>query len=144
MRDAMANSVVDDDILGRDPTTSLLEAEARDRPRLRLSEAPSVKPSFVPPSFLRRLRSTRRLLRLAASTSALPSCDTPPPNAAARLHLHTSPNLTPFSLHLSWRKIQVAKHCGKEAGLFVPSGTMGNLIAVLTHCEARTTPRSPL
>jgi threonine aldolase len=24
---------------------------------------------------------------------------------------------------------------GKEAGLFVPSGTMGNLIAVLTHCQ---------
>jgi len=26
---------------------------------------------------------------------------------------------------------------GKEAGLFVPSGTMGNLIAVLTHCRER-------
>eukprot|EP00455_Lapot_gusevi_P011791 TRINITY_DN15506_c0_g1_i1.p1 TRINITY_DN15506_c0_g1~~TRINITY_DN15506_c0_g1_i1.p1 ORF type:complete len:355 (+),score=102.36 TRINITY_DN15506_c0_g1_i1:83-1147(+) len=25
----------------------------------------------------------------------------------------------------------------KEAGLFVPSGTMGNLISVLVHCEAR-------
>ncbi len=24
---------------------------------------------------------------------------------------------------------------GKEAGLFVPSGTMGNLLAVLTHCQ---------
>ena len=28
-----------------------------------------------------------------------------------------------------------AKKVGKEAALFVPSGTMGNLIAVLTHCE---------
>lgn len=27
-----------------------------------------------------------------------------------------------------------AERMGKEAGLFVPSGTMGNLIAVLTHC----------
>jgi threonine aldolase len=27
-----------------------------------------------------------------------------------------------------------AKKMGKAAGLFVPSGTMGNLIAVLTHC----------
>jgi threonine aldolase len=27
-----------------------------------------------------------------------------------------------------------AERFGKEAGLFVPSGTMGNLIAVLTHC----------
>ena len=27
-----------------------------------------------------------------------------------------------------------AEKLGKEAGLFVPSGTMGNLIAVLTHC----------
>jgi len=27
-----------------------------------------------------------------------------------------------------------AQMMGKEAGLFVPSGTMGNLIAVLTHC----------
>ncbi len=27
-----------------------------------------------------------------------------------------------------------AEKMGKEAGLFVPSGTMGNLIAVLTHC----------
>ena len=24
---------------------------------------------------------------------------------------------------------------GKEAGLFVPSGTMGNLVAMLTHCQ---------
>lgn len=30
---------------------------------------------------------------------------------------------------------QMAKVCGKEAGLFVPSGTMGNLISVLVHCE---------
>ena len=30
---------------------------------------------------------------------------------------------------------QVAKLMGKEAGLFVPSGTMGNLISVLVHCE---------
>ena len=28
-----------------------------------------------------------------------------------------------------------AKKLGKEAALFVPSGTMGNLIAVLTHCQ---------
>jgi threonine aldolase len=27
-----------------------------------------------------------------------------------------------------------AERLGKEAGLFIPSGTMGNLIAVLTHC----------
>lgn len=27
-----------------------------------------------------------------------------------------------------------AERMGKEAGLFVPSGTMGNLLAVLTHC----------
>lgn len=26
---------------------------------------------------------------------------------------------------------------GKEAALFVPSGTMANLIAVLTHCDSR-------
>ncbi len=32
---------------------------------------------------------------------------------------------------------QMAKIFGKEAGLFVPSGTMGNLIAVLVHCEVR-------
>jgi hypothetical protein len=30
---------------------------------------------------------------------------------------------------------QVAKLMGKEAGLFVASGTMGNLISVLVHCE---------
>jgi threonine aldolase len=28
-----------------------------------------------------------------------------------------------------------AEQMGKEAGLFVPSGTMGNLIAILTHCN---------
>ncbi|PWH15225.1 MAG: low-specificity L-threonine aldolase [Anaerolineae bacterium] len=28
-----------------------------------------------------------------------------------------------------------AEMVGKEAGLFVPSGTMGNLIALLTHCQ---------
>ena len=27
-----------------------------------------------------------------------------------------------------------AMRMGKEAGIFVPSGTMGNLLAVLTHC----------
>ncbi|CAI5522084.1 unnamed protein product [Closterium sp. Naga37s-1] len=32
---------------------------------------------------------------------------------------------------------QVATMMGKEAGLFVPSGTMGNLICVLVHCEVR-------
>jgi threonine aldolase len=28
-----------------------------------------------------------------------------------------------------------AERMGKEAGLFVPSGTMGNLAAILTHCQ---------
>lgn len=28
-----------------------------------------------------------------------------------------------------------AEHLGKEAALFVPSGTMGNLIALLVHCQ---------
>nr|GMD86154.1 probable low-specificity L-threonine aldolase 1 [Ipomoea batatas] len=32
---------------------------------------------------------------------------------------------------------EIAKIMGKEAGLFVPSGTMGNLISVLTHCPIR-------
>lgn len=30
---------------------------------------------------------------------------------------------------------KLAQICGKEAGLFVPSGTMSNLIAVGTHCQ---------
>ena len=29
----------------------------------------------------------------------------------------------------------IASLMGKEAALFVPSGTMGNLISVLTHCQ---------
>ncbi len=29
---------------------------------------------------------------------------------------------------------EVAERLGQEAGLFVPSGTMGNLVCVLTHC----------
>ncbi|XWS57746.1 hypothetical protein CRYUN_Cryun09bG0199500 [Craigia yunnanensis] len=32
---------------------------------------------------------------------------------------------------------EVAKIMGKEAGLFVPSGTMSNLISVLVHCDIR-------
>nr|XP_025676671.1 probable low-specificity L-threonine aldolase 1 isoform X1 [Arachis hypogaea] len=32
---------------------------------------------------------------------------------------------------------EMAKIMGKEAALFVPSGTMGNLISVLTHCDVR-------
>ncbi|MQL41688.1 threonine aldolase, partial [Escherichia coli] len=32
---------------------------------------------------------------------------------------------------------EMAKITGKEAALFVPSGTMGNLISVLTHCDIR-------
>lgn len=31
-------------------------------------------------------------------------------------------------------QVMAAEKLGKEAGLFVPSGTMGNLAAVLTHC----------
>lgn len=31
----------------------------------------------------------------------------------------------------------VAKLLGKEAGLFVPSGTMSNLIAIMVHCKER-------
>jgi threonine aldolase len=30
---------------------------------------------------------------------------------------------------------KAAELMGKEAGLFVPSGTMGNLLAVLSHCQ---------
>ncbi|GAB4836088.1 Putative low-specificity L-threonine aldolase 1 [Ancistrocladus abbreviatus] len=32
---------------------------------------------------------------------------------------------------------EMARLMGKEAALFVPSGTMGNLISVLVHCEVR-------
>ncbi|KAJ0080305.1 hypothetical protein Patl1_23179 [Pistacia atlantica] len=32
---------------------------------------------------------------------------------------------------------EMAKVTGKEAALYVPSGTMGNLISVLVHCEIR-------
>jgi len=38
----------------------------------------------------------------------------------------------PSVIHL---EEESASLLGKEAALFVPSGTMGNLIAVLTHCE---------
>ncbi|KAI3705301.1 hypothetical protein L1987_75536 [Smallanthus sonchifolius] len=34
-------------------------------------------------------------------------------------------------------EIEMARITGKEAALFVPSGTMGNLISVLVHCEIR-------
>lgn len=32
---------------------------------------------------------------------------------------------------------EMARITGKEAALFVPSGTMGNLISVLVHCDTR-------
>lgn len=32
---------------------------------------------------------------------------------------------------------EMARLTGKEAAVFVPSGTMGNLISVLVHCEIR-------
>ncbi|KAF8401885.1 hypothetical protein HHK36_012850 [Tetracentron sinense] len=34
-------------------------------------------------------------------------------------------------------EVEMARIMGKEAALFVPSGTMGNLISVLVHCEVR-------
>jgi threonine aldolase len=34
-------------------------------------------------------------------------------------------------------QVRTAALLGKEAGLFVPSGTMGNLLAALVHCHAR-------
>ncbi|RWW72399.1 hypothetical protein BHE74_00019788, partial [Ensete ventricosum] len=36
-----------------------------------------------------------------------------------------------------WFEEEVARIMGKEAAVFVPSGTMGNLISVLVHCEVR-------
>ena len=33
-------------------------------------------------------------------------------------------------------EMEAARRLGKEAALFVASGTMGNLVALLTHCEA--------
>ncbi|XP_027365062.1 probable low-specificity L-threonine aldolase 1 isoform X2 [Abrus precatorius] len=39
---------------------------------------------------------------------------------------------TAFSL-----ETEMARTMGKEAALFVPSGTMGNLICVLAHCDVR-------
>ncbi|XP_039058407.1 probable low-specificity L-threonine aldolase 1 [Hibiscus syriacus] len=36
-----------------------------------------------------------------------------------------------------WLESEVAKIIGKEAALFVSSGTMGNLISVLVHCDIR-------
>jgi threonine aldolase len=32
---------------------------------------------------------------------------------------------------------EMAQVAGKQAALFVPSGTMANLIAVMVHCEVR-------
>ncbi|MDX2077025.1 MAG: beta-eliminating lyase-related protein, partial [bacterium] len=34
-------------------------------------------------------------------------------------------------------EIEAAQMLGKEAGLFVTSGSMGNLVAVMTHCGGR-------
>ena len=34
-------------------------------------------------------------------------------------------------------EVEMAAIMGKEAALFVPSGTMGNLISVLVHCDVR-------
>ncbi|KZV22579.1 putative low-specificity L-threonine aldolase 1 [Dorcoceras hygrometricum] len=34
-------------------------------------------------------------------------------------------------------EVEMARILGKEAALFVPSGTMANLISVLTHCQIR-------
>lgn len=41
-----------------------------------------------------------------------------------------------FLIHLELENYG-AKLLGKEASLFVPSGTMSNLIALLTHCKQR-------
>lgn len=35
---------------------------------------------------------------------------------------------------------RVAKLLGKEAAIFVPSGTMSNLIAAMLHCDSRGMP----
>ncbi|KAG9160839.1 hypothetical protein Leryth_008672 [Lithospermum erythrorhizon] len=40
----------------------------------------------------------------------------------------------PTAFHL---EAEMAKISGKEGALFVPSGTMGNLISVLVHCDIR-------
>ncbi|KAK4776820.1 hypothetical protein SAY86_005508 [Trapa natans] len=42
-----------------------------------------------------------------------------------------------FDPTASCLEAEMAKITGKEAALFVPSGTMGNLISVLVHCDVR-------
>jgi threonine aldolase len=37
----------------------------------------------------------------------------------------------------------MAELAGKEAAMFVPSGTMGNLISVMTHCWGRGAEECP-
>lgn len=32
----------------------------------------------------------------------------------------------------------MAEQCGKEAGLYVPTGTMANLVAIMAHCNTRS------
>lgn len=75
--------------------------------------------------------TARRIVDLRSDTVTRPNTAMRSAMAAAEVDddvLGSDPTVERLQKH-------VAQMLGKEAGLFVPSGTMGNLICVLIHCE---------
>ena len=105
------------------------------------------KPTFEPPSVLRQKRGQRcpththtHRVGVTCARLARACLQVTTPTAAMKAAMLNA-ELGDDVFGDDPTVIELEKMCaatfGKPAGLFVPSGTMGNLIAVMTHCNER-------
>ncbi|KAJ3680181.1 hypothetical protein LUZ60_016459 [Juncus effusus] len=112
-------------------STNLAANSALNAPNSLRSFTPSLKPHFGPAK--KEMKIVARVIDLRSDTVTKPNETMRAAMAAADVDddvLGSDP--TAFKL-----ECELARIMGKEAALFVPSGTMANLISVMVHCEVR-------
>lgn len=92
-----------------------------------------INPGFVEMGSLGVSNGARRVVDLRSDTVTKPTAAM----RVAMANAEVDDDVLGVDPTISALQKQMAKIMGKEGGLFVPSGTMGNLIAVLVHCEVR-------
>jgi threonine aldolase len=100
-----------------------------------LSRCRSLRPVFsiLQLSFSRSFSSARRVVDLRSDTVTSPSR----PMLETALTARTGDDVMGEDPTVEELESYMAALFGKEKGLFVPSGTMSNLVAVLAHCHGR-------
>lgn len=106
-----------------------------------------------PAAYLRRLVVTTATTRTRCFSSSTPTSATPNkkfidlrsdtvtspsrPMLEAALTAPTGDDVFGEDPSINGLEAEMANMFGKEAGLFVPTGTMSNLVAILAHCHGR-------